>query len=347
MDHRENWIKAATFQSPDWIPCSMKFSPMNVRQYGRDLGTLMREHPRIFPEFDLATFDFHEKMPPVYRKGELHRDNWGCVWDNAIEGLEGQVVGHPLADWSALAGWQPPDPTTKSERAERDWSKLRVETEDRKRKGLLTHGDGERLFDRLYFLRGFENLMMDFAEERPELDQLIALLSAYEHRVVDEWLKIGVDVISFHTDIGTQQGLMISPTGFRRHLESLFEPLFRKIRQAGTIVMLSSDGRILEIIDDLVGYGLQIHDPQLRANGLADIKRSYKGKLCINLDLDRQSFPFLTPGQLRDQVASAVDALYDPRGGLMLLAAIYGDVPLKNIVALCEAFEQFCFTREA
>ena len=50
---------------------------------------------------------------------------------------------------------------------------------------------------------------------------------------------------------------------------------------------------ILEIIDDLVEYGLQVHDPQLRANGLADIQRCYKGKLCINLDLDRQSFPFI------------------------------------------------------
>ena len=108
---------------------------------------------------------------------------------------------------------------------------------------MITEGDAERLFDRLYFLRGFENLMMDFAEDRTELDTLIAMLSSYEHKVVDEWIRIGVDVISFHTDIGTQQGLMISPAAFRRHLRPLFEPLFRKIREAGSIVMLSSDGR--------------------------------------------------------------------------------------------------------
>jgi hypothetical protein len=345
MNPREKWIKAATFGSPEWIPCSMGFSPMSVRQHAGALEKLMRAHPRIFPEYDPATFDSYDEMPDVYRKGELYTDAWGCVWHNAIEGLEGQVVGHPLADWSALAAWHPPDPMTRSERGDRDWGKLRAEMEDRTRRGLLTHGGAERLFDRLYFLRGFERLMMDFAEGRPELDRLIGMLSAYEHTVVDEWVKIGVDVISFHTDIGTQQGLMISPAAFRKHLKPLFEPLFRKIRQAGSIVLLSSDGRILEIIDDLVEYGLQVHDPQLRANGLADIKRTYKGKLCINLDLDRQSFPFLTPGQLRDQVASAVDALADPRGGLMIMAAIYGDVPLRNIAALCEAFEELCFPR--
>jgi uroporphyrinogen decarboxylase len=160
---------------------------------------------------------------------------------------------------------------------------------------------------------------------------------------VDQWVKIGMDIISFHTDIGTQNGLMISPEGFRRHLKPLFDPLFRKIRKAGSIVLLSSDGRILQLIDELVGYGLQVHDPQLRANGFADIKKTYKGKLCINLDLDRQGFPFMTPGELRDQVHQAVDELADPKGGLMLMAQVYGEVPLRNIHALADALEEFCF----
>jgi uroporphyrinogen decarboxylase len=126
-------------------------------------------------------------------------------------------------------------------------------------------------------------------------------------------------------------------------LKPLFEPLFRKIRAAGSIVLLSSDGRILDIIDDLVEYGLQVHDPQLRANGLPDIKKVYKGKLCINLDLDRQGFPFQTPAQLRDEVNRVVGELGDTRGGLMLLAAVYGTVPMANIEALCDAMEDYCF----
>jgi uroporphyrinogen decarboxylase len=323
----------------------MGFSPLTLRQHRGDIDALIRRHPRIFPEYDpVEFFEDADDMPVVYRKGERFTDNWGCEWVNIIEGLEGQVQGHPLADWSALETWNPPDPMTKTERGEQDWAENRAEMEDRKRRGLLTHGGAERLFDRLYFLRGFENLMMDFATHPPELDLLIAKLAAFEHAVVDQWIAIGVDMISFHTDIGTQKGLMISPEGFRRHLRPLFEPLFRKIRKAGSIVMLSSDGRIIEIIDDLVEYGLQIHDPQLRANGVYDIKRAYKGKLCINLDLDRQGFPFLTPGELRDEVKEAIDTLADPRGGLMLMAQIYGEVPLRNIEALCDAFEDFGFS---
>ncbi|MGQ9596288.1 MAG: hypothetical protein ACUVQY_03830 [Thermoproteota archaeon] len=95
-------------------------------------------------------------MPVVYRKGEYYTDNWGCVWYNIQEGLEGQVVKNPLADWKALDAYQPPDFLTKTEREERDWEKIKGDIEERRRSGLLTVGDGERLFDRLYFLRGLE-----------------------------------------------------------------------------------------------------------------------------------------------------------------------------------------------
>jgi len=40
---------------------------------------------------------------------------------------------------------------------------LRAASSAAKERGDLTWGDGERLFDRLYFLRGFENLMADIA----------------------------------------------------------------------------------------------------------------------------------------------------------------------------------------
>ncbi len=186
MTDRENYIRAVTFGTPAWIPCSMGFSPLTLQQHRNELDALMRRHPRIFPEYDPETFDYADEMPVVYRKGERFVDNWGCEWANAIEGLEGQVVGHPLADWRALDRWNPPDPLKKTERGDRDWADARAEMEDRKRRGLLTHGGAERLFDRLYFLRGFENLMMDFATHPPELDRLIAKLAAFEHAVVDE-----------------------------------------------------------------------------------------------------------------------------------------------------------------
>ena len=339
---RENYLRALEFRSPEWIPCSMSCGPATWRRHREELEDLHLRHPLLFPDFEKGKMDF-DAFAVVYREGEYYRDNWGCLWYNIQGGLEGQVVEHPLADWSALDTYRPPDLSTRTERGTRDWDQTRREVEAQRQQGRLTAGSGERLFDRLYLLRGFEALMMDFATDDPHLPGLIDMLREYEMGLIEKWLDIGVDFIGFHTDIGTQKGLMISPEKFRRYIKPMFKELFTTCRQAGAHVVLSSDGHLLEIVDDLIECGISTHDPQLRANTLEGIARCYKGKICIDLDLDRQLFPFAEPREMWDQVEEVVETLYLPQGGLMLKAAVYGDdIPLENIEALAAALEEFC-----
>jgi len=339
---KENYVKTLEFRYPEWIPCSVGFSPATWKRYREKLENIVDRHPLIFGTDEKGSKDFDE-MPPVYRAGEHYTDNWGCVWYNIQEGLEGRVVSHPLADWNALESYQPPDFLAKTERGERDWDRIKRDVEERRKKGLLTVGDGERLFDRLYFLRGFTNLMLDIVRDDPHLPRLIRMLEDYEVKLIDKWLEIGVDMISFHTDIGTQHGLMISPVKFRRYIKPMFRRLFATCRKAGAHVYLSSDGRLVDIVDDLIECGVSVHDPQLRANTLEGIAKAYKDKICIDLDLDRQMFAFCKPADMRRQVEGVVEKLYLPEGGLMMKAEFYGaDVPLENIEAMCEAMEEFC-----
>jgi len=343
LSHRENWLRTIEFRHPGWIPCSVGFAPATWHVHRSALERIILDHPRLFPGHQEGSACFFDEMPVVYREGELFRDNWGCVWQNIQSGLEGQVVEHPLADWSALDTYEPPDLLTKEERGDRDWEQTRKSIEAARAGGHLTVGNGERLFDRMYFLRGFENLMMDFATNDPHLPRLVQMLTEYQLALVHQWLDIGVDAMGFHTDIGTQNALMISPAQFRRYIKPMFMQVFQTCRQAGVHVCLSSDGHLLEIVDDLIECGVSMHDPQLRANTLAGIVRAYKGRLCTTVDLDRQSFPFATPTELREQIREVVDAMGAPEGGLMLSAGVWGsDVPLANIEAICAAIEDFC-----
>jgi uroporphyrinogen decarboxylase len=345
MTHRENWLRAIEFRGPEWIPCGVGFAPVTWKHYRDELDKIMLDHPKLFPGFQAGHSCFYDEMPVVYREGQRFTDNWGCEWENIQEGLEGQVIGHPLADWSALDGYRPPDIETKVERGDMDWEQARKSIEAAREAGHLTGGNGERLFDRMYFLRGFENLMMDFATDDPHLPWLVDMLTQHELALVHKWLDIGVDFVGFHTDIGTQKALMISPAKFRRYIKPMFMTLFQTCRQAGSHVCLSSDGHLLEIVDDLIDCGVSMHDPQLRANTLEGIRRAYKGKVCVTVDLDRQSFPFLTPAQIRDQIRETVDVMAEPEGGLMLSAGVWGaDVPLANIEAICAAMEEFCWS---
>jgi hypothetical protein len=340
---RENWLRVVEFRNPEWIPCSVSFAPLTWHVHREGLEEVVLRHPKLFPGFRRGSVNF-DQYGPVYRAGEYFRDNWGCVWYNAIGGLEGQVVEHPLADWSALAVYRPPDPQSQTERGERDWTRIRESVADAKRRGALTWGDGERLFDRLYFLRGFENLMTDIATDDPHLSLLIEMLLDYETRLVRMWLDLGVDVVGFHTDIGAQKTLMISPEKFRRHIKPLFKELFTMCRRAGAHVYLSSDGCLLSIVDDLIECGVSAHDPQFRANTLEGIERAYKGRLCANVDLDRQMYAFCTPSDIREQVREVVERMSLPEGGLMLSGSVWdSNTPLENIEALCQAMEDYCF----
>lgn len=340
---RENWLRTVEFCYPEWIPCYVGLAPILYKLYRASLEQLIVDHPRLFPGYVAGQRDF-DSMPSAYHLNERYRDNWGCLWHNIQEGIEGQVEEHPLADWSALAGWRPPDPQHYLERGEVNWATMADYLAEQRRLGNLVAGNGERLFDRLYLLRGFENLMLDFATESPELARLIQTLTDHELALIGLWLRLGVDAISFHTDIGSQKGLMISPASFRKYIKPMFMTLFQTCRKAGVHVNLSSDGRLLEIVDDLIECGVSVHDPQLRANGLEGIKRAYRGRLGINLDLDRQGFPFMTPLEVRDQIHQVVDTLALPEGGLMVMAQFYGaDIPLENIAAGMEAMEDYCY----
>ncbi len=340
MTDRENWLRVVEFRYPERIPCGISFAPLTWHVHRERLQDVLLAHPLLFPGYQKREQDF-DSFGDVYREGEYYTDNWGCVWYNTIGGLEGQVVGHPLGDWSALDSYEFPDLMTKTERGDRDWGQIREALEQQRHAGQLTVGNGERLFDRLYFLRGFENLMMDFATDDPRLQVLIDRFTEYQERLVRMYLDIGVDAISFHTDIGTQNALMISPAQFRKYIKPMFARLFLPIREAGAHVILSSDGRLTEIVDDLIECGVSVHDPQLRANTLEGIEKHYKGRLCANVDLDRQMWAFCSPAEIDDQVKQVMDRLYSPEGGLMVSASVWdANTPLENIDALCSALEK-------
>ncbi len=339
---RENYLRTLEFRGPEWIPTSFNIAPAVWQKYREDMEGVLLRHPLVFGEYDRGSVAFDE-FAASYRENEYFTDEWGCVWHNVQEGMLGQVVGHPLANWDALATYELPDPLVNDNTmfGERNWEQIQAQVAAQKQRGEPTEGFAGCLFDRLFYLRGFENLMVDIATDAPQLRELTDILTHYELKMVGKWLELGVDVIHFHTDIGGQQALMISPAKFRQHIKPMFKQIFQTCRAGGAHVYMSSDGHLLEIVDDLIECGVSVHDPQLRANTLEGIVKAYKGKMCVKLDLDRQMFPFCTPEEIREQVKEAVTRLGSPHGGLMLWACISPDVPLQNIAALAEAMEEF------
>ncbi|MCX7597417.1 MAG: hypothetical protein N2512_00925 [Armatimonadetes bacterium] len=312
----DDWMKAMNFEHPEYIPVTVRLLPATWIKYREELDALVARHPVIFGEKGAGQRDFDAMAQGTYKEGR-HVDEWGCVWENVHEGMDAYVVTHPVARREDVHALKAPEPTPG-----------------------FAHGF---MYLRLQYLRGFEELMIDFAEEPPELEMLIDIV--LEHNVQKLELTLQQtppgSLLYFGDDLGWQNSLPMSPEKWRKYLKPCYARLFGRCVEAGVKIYFHSDGHIWEIIPDLVECGVNVINPQVRANGLDNLARVCKGKVCVDLDLDRQLFPFATPEQIDAHVREAVEKLGLPEGGLWLSAECAPDVPLENIEAICQALEKY------
>ena len=306
-------LKAVTYNHPDRIPVSVSLLPATWKKYGKALTDLCKKHPDLFGNIT----DGAEKRyytPASYHEGSF-TDPWGCVWENLHEGYESIVTGHPL------------------KRREDVWTLKAPETDMG-----FPHGF---MYLRLLDLRGFEEMMIDFAEEPPELQHLIDVVRDYNVRQAEIAVKNNPqEMLSVGDDNGMQKALAIHPDTWRKYLKPAYKAIFDVMHRAGKYVYFHTDGCIWPVIGDMHEAGADVINPQIRANGLKNLVDTCKGKVCINLDLDRQMFPFATPAQIRAHIEECTRAMYMPEGGLMLFAECAADVPLENIDTICTVLEQ-------
>jgi len=342
-EHTENFLRAVEFRYPQWIPCVVSIIPATWIKHKGEVEKIVLEHPKLFPHYKKGDFK-KMKLTRAYQKGRW-KDVWGIVWENIEEGLDSVPVEKeaPLRDWEHLKNYKAPHPLSF------DWFGEKIDWEERKRQlqrakregnlaaGSLVHGF---MYMWLYYLRGFTNLMMDIVSEEPRLNQIIEMVLNYNLKLVNKWIEIGAEIIYFGDDLGLQKSLPISPSHWRKYLRPCYAKIFDTCREKGVYVSLHSDGHILEIIEDLVECGVNIINPQIRANGLEELERVAKGKVCIHLDLDRQLFPFASRQEIRNHIWEAVKILGLKKGGLMLHAECEPDVPLENIEAICQVLEE-------
>jgi len=152
-------------------------------------------------------------------------------------------------------------------------------------------------------------------------------------------------IISFGDDLGTQTGLAIGAERWRKYLKPCFRKLYGLVKayKPSQLIYMHTDGCIWEIMPDLVECGVDMINPQFRANGLDNLIRVCRKEqiIPINLDLDRQLFPFATRSRLFDHVGQCVESLYLPEGGLGLNVELNYDIPLENMAAILDAVEKY------
>lgn len=344
MNSRELVTKVINFDYPEWLPATVALAPAAWIKHKEELEKIVLSHPALFPNYKKGDFK-KTKLERAYKEGRWV-DVWGITWDNIQEGLDSAPVDElaPLKNWDDFPEFVSPDPLKYNRYGEEiDWEIRKRELEREKNDGYLATGWSVHgaMYMQLYYLRGFTNFMMDIAAKDANLDKLIKMVLDYNLKLIDKWIETGIEIMRFGDDLGLQKSLPISPEDWRHYLKSCFSKMYARLREKNVYIYQHTDGYILDVIPDLIECGVNILNPQIRANTLEGIEKYCKGKVAIHLDLDRQLFPFANQSQLKEHIKRAIETLSLPEGGLMLNAECVQDVPLENIETICGTLEEF------
>ena len=340
----ENTLRAIRFERPEHIPMTFWINPACWHHYPHEvLFGLMAGHTLLFPDFTSQDKMLPE-LAPWERADKPYTDAWGCIWETTDDGITGSVTRHPLKDWDSLPSFTPPDPAKTNGMALINWSVikdkiLKAEAEGKHGVGSLEHGHA---FMRLSYLRGYENLLLDMADGQKRLRQLIEMVESFSIGIVRRYIDYGAAMMRYPEDLGMQIGPMLSPEHFRTYIRPVYEHVMAPAREAGCLVHMHSDGDIRKLADDLVAGHIDALNLQDLVNGVDWIAANLKGRLCIDLDIDRQQITrFGDPQQIDNLIRQEVQTLGSPEGGLMMIYGLYPGVPVENARAVADAMERY------
>lgn len=333
---RENCRRAIEFRGPGHLPTTLGVNLDRVRD--RDEGKRARLQairsrlPNDILSCAAATpGNGHSREPD----GTVRwTDEWGTGWMDSGNGAI--TTSHPLED--GYVDYAPPDPFCPQRFAGVD--ETLNDTGNRYVLGRVWF----TLFERLWMLRGFENMLVDPYEEEERFACLRDRIVEFNLAMIDRWLERKVDGIYFSDDWGSQRALLMRPDDWRIHYKPAYRRMFRRVRDGGAHVWMHLCGNVSAIIPDLIEIGLNVLNPiQPQAMDVGELARRFGGQICFNGGVDVQGTMVRgTPQDVRDEVHRLVELFGGNGGGYIggTSHSIMPETPLDNIIALYEAFAE-------
>jgi uroporphyrinogen decarboxylase len=352
MRHRDRVLMALHHEEPDRCPMQISFTPEFATRLKKDLGLTDEDFynphgggntyvlERILDEDMLLTSvgwaNSYYATELYSEDGVSYTDEWGVGWGNAAyetrfgKGHYTEIVGHPLADDEAIDSYQSPDPNR---------PELYVEAErvigEYKDEYWIVGVTVTTIFETAWALRGYERTLMDLALNPDFVESLLDIPFHYHLTAAKKLVEMGVDMIWTGDDMGTQQGMLISPATWRRFFKPRMATFISTLKSISPEVKVAyhSDGNIYPIIPDLIDIGLDVLNPvQPRCMDPARLKEEYGDKLCFWGSMDEQyTLPFGTPAEVEREVITRLKTL-GKNGGLLIGPThhVQLDTPLES-----------------
>ena len=196
-------------------------------------------------------------------------------------------------------------------------------------------------YERLWMLRGMQNVLLDFHAHPDEMHRLCEGLLEFALVLAEGVADAGADAFSTSNDLGHQTGLMMSPKTFREFLKPRLGAIAETCRRRDMDYWIHSCGNLIEILPDMAEIGVScLHPLQYGAMDWEESARLIEGRMTAWAGADVQHIiPDGTPEQVREHLRHLVDTFYRPGRGRLVVAAGNGICPpttLENLDAFLD-----------
>lgn len=348
MKPRERYVTALTGGQPDRVPIGDYLFSRHLQQ--RILG-------RTTPLYDGAT-----QMELAHRLG------LDCIWipvngfcgTEEVARPEGTVYQDEWGVTYVKNGWPIMAQTATPIKSRADWTRYRLPAADAPHR-LRMIGDAHAAnahdialqagllgpFTMMYwYLMDLETLSLTVYDDPALVHEMTGAYVDWCLDVAGRAVRAArVDAFSISDDWGGTQALLMSPAHLREFFIPPFRRLVRGLKTLGPPVIMHNDGRIWDVLDDLVDTGIDGFHPIERAAGgdLARVKQRYAGRLCPIGNVDNKvTMCTGSPEDVRAEVRECM-RLAKAGGGYIISTdhSIHDGMPFDNIMAYLEAAQEW------
>lgn len=208
---------------------------------------------------------------------------------------------------------------------------------------------GAGLFERAWYLRGFEQFLMDMMLEKPMVHRYMERLLEHQiqgYAAILDAIGPYISGILLTDDLATQDSLIFSRELYREMIFPYQKRLLDFIHSRGMKVVFHSCGAVYPLIPDLLEAGVEIlHPIQKSAKGMDPlrIKREFGKDLVIwGAGCATELLQNGKPADIVDDVHRTIDTL-SPGGGFVFTTThcIQPGTPPENILAMAGALQGF------
>jgi len=267
-----------------------------------------------------------------------YADEWGVIFKPSAEMIDHPLRG-PIQSKDDLKSYTPPDPDAPQRLGKLPELAARFKGQ---RAIVFRH---RAAFMWSVYLRGFENLLMDFLLDPEFAHELMEKVLAMSLRIARNAIRAGADAIVIADDYAGNSGPFFSPAVAREFVIPRLKRMVDAIHQEGGKAIKHSDGNLWPILDEIVATGIDGLNPiePLAGMNIGEVKKKYGNRVCLigNIDCGH-----LLPHGSVEEVEAAVKeciAQAAPGGGFILSSSnsIHSSVNPANYRAMIEAARKY------